>query len=205
MAEVAVALVLLADLGCFFSVNLINVVKFRGRSGSVRVSADVERPGGLVVGFAAAGTMIYFLEVLSYLCLVFTNGLAMTQALPLLFLYPGVSVKILGLVFTLLGTFLFIWSVVARDRYSVSWEMPAEQRLVTWGPYQYVRHPSYLGYFLMFFGFFLIWPSLLSILPWLAIPGYYHLTFEEEKLLTRRFGDEYLEYRKRTGRLLPKR
>ena len=202
MTEAAVALVLLTSLGFFFSVNLINIVKFRGQRGRMRVYAEVERPVGLIVGLAAAGTMIYFLEVLLYLSLVFTDLLSMTQALPFLFFSLGIYVKIMGLVLTLIGTFVFIWSVIVRGRYAVSWEMSEEQKLVTWGPYRYFRHPSYLGYFLMFIGFFFIWPSLLTTFPLLAIPGYYYLNFEEERLLTLRFGEEYLEYQRKTGRFL---
>jgi len=38
----------------------------------------------------------------------------------------------------------------------------------------------------------------------LAIPGYYQITFEEERLLVLRFGEEYVNYQNRTGRFVPK-
>ncbi|NIQ07584.1 MAG: isoprenylcysteine carboxylmethyltransferase family protein, partial [Candidatus Korarchaeota archaeon] len=69
---------------------------------------------------------------------------------------------------------------------------------------RYIRHPSYLGYFLMFFGIFALWPNGLTLIPLVAVPGYYSLTFVEEKLLIQRFGEEYLEYMRKTGRFLPK-
>jgi protein-S-isoprenylcysteine O-methyltransferase Ste14 len=115
-----------------------------------------------------------------------------------------VYIQILGLLLTFFGYFLFVWSVVSRGRYAVSWGMSENHKLVTWGPYRYVRHPSYLGYFLMFLGFFLYWTNMFTLIPLVAIPGYYWVTFDEERLLTQRFGDEYAEYQKKTGRFIPK-
>ena len=112
--------------------------------------------------------------------------------------------QIPGLILTAFGYGLFIWSVVARGKYAVSWEMPENQRLVTWGPHRHVRHASYLGYFLMFLGLFLSWPNFLMILSLVAIPGYYRLTLDEEEFLVQRFGDEYVEYQKKAGRFIPR-
>jgi protein-S-isoprenylcysteine O-methyltransferase Ste14 len=112
--------------------------------------------------------------------------------------------QIFGSVLTLAGYFVFLWSVIVRGKYAVSWEMPENQKLVTWGPYSRVRHPSYLGYFLMFFGFLFLWPSMFTLIPLFSIPGYYLVTLKEERLLIKRFGKEYLKYQKRTGRFIPK-
>jgi len=112
--------------------------------------------------------------------------------------------QIVGLVLTGAGYFLFIWSVIARARYAVSWAMTENHRLVTWGPYRYVRHLSYLGYFLMFLGLFFTWPNFLTLFPLIAIPGYVRVTVEEERFLLLRFGDQFLEYQRRTGRFIPK-
>ena len=75
--------------------------------------------------------------------------------------------------------------MIVRGKHAVSWVMPKNQKLVTWGPYHYVRHPSYLGYFFMFFGFFFLWPNLFTLFPLVAISGYFRVTFEEERLLVR--------------------
>ncbi len=102
------------------------------------------------------------------------------------------------------GFFLFQWSVVARGMYSVSWAMGEDHRLVTWGPYRYVRHPSYLGYFLMFVGLLLTWLNPVALMPLMAIPGYVKVAATEEELLVMRFGEEYLKYQKAVGRFLPR-
>jgi len=205
LAESVVAVFLLGWLVCFFSVNLYNIVKSQKLRRGVKVYAEVERPADLATNLAAFGTVVYFLEVLSYLFLVFTGLTSVLHDSPFIFRFPFVScMQILGLILTSAGYFVFIWSVVARGRYSVSWEMPENQKLVTWGPYRYVRHPSYLGYFLMFLGLFFIWPNLFTLFPLVAIPGYFRVTFEEERLLVQRFGDEYVEYQKKTGRFIPR-
>jgi len=205
LTETFVAVFLLVCLACFFSVNLHNILRVHKRTSCEKVYAEVERSSGFVVGVAAAGTVVYFLEALFYPFLVLSSFISGLRDLPFHFQFWSIfPLELLGLVLTSLGYFIFIWSVVARGKYAVSWEMPESHKLVTWGPYRYVRHPSYLGYFLMFIGLFFIWPTPFTLFPLVAIPGYYRSTYEEEKLLTRRFGDQYVEYLKKTGRFIPK-
>jgi len=205
LTETVVAVFLVFWLGCFFSVNLHNIVKGQKLRSGEKVHAEVERPLGFIVGLAAFGTLVYFVEVFSYLFLVFSGLIFGLCDFPFLFQFPFIFyMRILGLIFTSIGYFIFICSVVVRGRYAVSWAMPENQRLVTSGPYRYVRHPSYLGYFLMFFGLFFLWPNLFTLLPIVAIPGYFRVTFEEERLLVQRFGDRYVEYQKQTGRFIPR-
>jgi protein-S-isoprenylcysteine O-methyltransferase Ste14 len=206
LVETIIAILLLICLTCFASINLHNIlIVHKRRNKNASSYAEVERPSGFIVDIAALGTLVYFLETLIYVFLVFFGSFHVLYAYPVYFKSSfALYTEVLGLILTLSGYFLFIWSVIARNVYAVSWEMPGSQKLVTWGPYFYVRHPSYLGYFLMFFGLFFIWPGLFTLLPIAAIPGYYSITFEEEKLLTQRFGDEYLRYQKRTGRFIPR-
>lgn len=205
LTDTSIAFFLLVCFVCFFSVNLYNILIVHKRRKPAKVYAEVERPSGIIVDIAAIGTLVYFLEILMYLFLAFTNSISTINDTSLYFRFPLLPyMQILGLVFTLAGYFLFLWSVVIRGRYAVSWMMPENQRLVMWGPYRYVRHPSYLGYFLMFFGLFFLWPNLFTLFPMAAIPGYYRVSLEEERLLVQRFGDEYLEYQKRTGRFIPR-
>jgi protein-S-isoprenylcysteine O-methyltransferase Ste14 len=154
---------------------------------------------------AALGTLVYFLEVFAYLLLVFTGLTSLLYTAPFSFELPLTPyTQVSGLILTIAGYFLFIWSVISRGQYATSWSMPENQKLVTSGPYKYVRHPSYLGYFLMFFGLLLIWINLLTLFPLSAIPGYSSVASKEEKLLVQRFGDEYLNYQKKTGRFIPR-
>jgi protein-S-isoprenylcysteine O-methyltransferase Ste14 len=205
LAESLVAVFLLICFGCFSLFNVHTILKGKKLRKRQKTYAEIERPSGPFIGLAAAGTIVYFLEVLAYILLVATNLISALFVFPLFFQFPRIfGMQILGLVLTASGYVVFIWSVGVRGRYAVSWEMPGNQKLITWGPYGCVRHPSYLGYFLMFFGLFFLWPNLFTLFPLAAIPGYYRVTFVEERLLVQRFGKEYLEYKRKTGRFIPK-
>ena len=76
--------------------------------------------------------------------------------------------------------------------------------LATAGPYARVRHPQYVGFMLILFGFLLQWPTLLTLLmfPFLLIM-YARLATTEEQEMRERFGVEYQAYAARTPRFLP--
>ena len=76
-------------------------------------------------------------------------------------------------------------------------------RVITTGPYKYIRHPIYLSFFLFSIGESLIFANLflLIIIPAL-IMLYVHALIEEQKLV-KKFGKSYLDYMGRTGRFVP--
>ena len=200
-----VAGVLLLYLTLFFAVNLQNIIKgSRVRRGE-NAYAEVDRPRGLLMSLAALGTLAFFAEALLAVYAGFTGQVYLLVSALQLEFPSASSVQVLGLAVMGAGFLVFVWSVVARGRHSVSWEMSDEHALITSGPYRYVRHPSYLGYFLMFAGFPLAWLNLVALIPLVAIPGYAQIAVTEEELLKQRFGDEYLRYMESTGRFIPKR
>ena len=80
-----------------------------------------------------------------------------------------------------------------------------EHQLVTSGPYRWVRHPLYTVGSSMFIAFGMmadIW--FIALLGTLAFVAMAIRTPKEEANLIEKFGDEYREYMKRTGRFLPK-
>lgn len=192
-------------LGLFFSINMYNILVFHRPTGDMKAHAEVDHPSGMIVGLAAFGTIIYFAEAAFYPVLVLANLVPSLSVFTFMFSSTlMLHAQILGLLLTAIGYFLFSWSIIARGRYATSWEMRDNHKLVTWGPYRYVRHPSYLAYFAMFTGLFAIWPSWLTLVPLVAIPSYFSVTLQEERLLEQRFGCEYLEYQRNTGRFIPK-
>ena len=161
-------------------------------------------PAGVFISLAALGTFAFFSEALLIIYLGFVGQIYLFM--PALQLEPpfGSTLQALGLAVVSSGVIVFVWSVVARGRYSVAWEMPEDQQLVTGGPYRYVRHPSYLGYLLMFSGLFLVWLNLIALAPMVGTPGYVALAKPEEELLMSRFGQRYREYMRSTGRFIPR-
>jgi protein-S-isoprenylcysteine O-methyltransferase Ste14 len=80
----------------------------------------------------------------------------------------------------------------------------ARSGLVTNGLYRFVRHPQYLGFLLLIYGFLVQWPTLptLMLFP-VLIFVYYRLARREEATLEREFGGRYAAYRARTPMLVP--
>ncbi len=80
-----------------------------------------------------------------------------------------------------------------------------EHQLVTSGPYRWVRHPLYTVGSSMFIAFGMMADNwFIALLGILAFVGMAIRTPKEEANLIEKFGDEYREYMKRTGRFLPK-
>jgi protein-S-isoprenylcysteine O-methyltransferase Ste14 len=79
-----------------------------------------------------------------------------------------------------------------------------DQTLVTSGPYRYVRHPIYTSMILMFIGTILYYGSLfVSIFLIILTIDFVLRTKKEEKIMIRLFGEKYMDYMKRTKRLIP--
>lgn len=77
--------------------------------------------------------------------------------------------------------------------------------LVTSGPYKYVRNPIYTGYIISTIGGLIKFFSLEAFIVALVYFSLFLIrAFEEEKLLQEKFGEEYIKYKKKTGRFLPK-
>jgi len=202
--NVAVAIFLLVCLGFHGLINLHNILLVHGPRNVTRFRSKAEAPSEIAVILGGLGTLFYFLEIGTYSLVALINPFSSDSFFfPLQFPFM-LFLQGLGLVFTSAGFFIFNWSVTIRGRYAVSWNMPENHRLITTGPYRYVRHPSYLGFFFMFIGLPLLLSNPFSLIPLIAIPGYYRATVHEERLLIERFGNEYLGYQKRTGRFFPK-
>jgi protein-S-isoprenylcysteine O-methyltransferase Ste14 len=80
-----------------------------------------------------------------------------------------------------------------------------QHELIEQGLYRRIRHPAYLGELLIFLGIgiaFANWVSLVSLFvcPFIAFSVRMNV---EEKVLLEHFGAHYVEYRKRTWRLIP--
>lgn len=112
-----------------------------------------------------------------------------------------------GVAIALLGFALLQWSQNTLGKnWSDTPRMMKEQSLVTGGPYRYVRHPIYTAFFIILSSTFLISANWMIGGAWIAMT-----TLEiasriqfEESLMIEYFGDQYREYMKKTGRLLPK-
>lgn len=77
--------------------------------------------------------------------------------------------------------------------------------IVTDGVYAYVRHPQYVGIFLVTIGFLIQWPSLTTLIMWpILIFAYYRLAMREERDVERQFGEEFIEYKEKVSAFIPR-
>ncbi len=80
-------------------------------------------------------------------------------------------------------------------------------RLLTTGLYAYVRNPMFLGGFLFLLGLGTLLGSLsltFIFLPSFIVLYVFYVKAVEEKEMEKKFGQEYLEYRKRVPMFIPR-
>jgi protein-S-isoprenylcysteine O-methyltransferase Ste14 len=116
------------------------------------------------------------------------------------------SSQYIGLTVLISGILLREWSIWVLGKYfTVRIQVSDNAKLVTEGPYKYIRHPAYTGGFLTFAGIPLAigtWSGALVAVIVSMIAYQYRIRIEEEAL-KEAFGSEYEEYKKRTWKLLP--
>ncbi len=113
--------------------------------------------------------------------------------------FSGILLIIVGIAIR----FIAIFSL--KSYFNANVAIHHDHKLKTDGIYKQIRHPSYSGSLLTFLGMVLTlgnWISLLVIvLPVLCV-FLYRINIEERALMNN-FKEEYLEYQKRTKKLIP--
>ena len=88
--------------------------------------------------------------------------------------------------------------------WKVLYQAQQEHRLATTGPYARIRHPQYVAFLLIMFGFLLQWPTLLTLTMFpVLIWMYARLAKSEEAVAMQEFGEAYERYRSATPAFLP--
>lgn len=122
------------------------------------------------------------------------------------YINENIIVNISGIILLLLITSLFWWiSISLGSNYHGPMKLHVNHKLVKTGPYRRIRHPSYLAFPLFHISLFLITSNYLLLLSGLIMSIYtnHYRIIVEEKLLMERFGQEYEDYKKVTGRYFP--
>jgi protein-S-isoprenylcysteine O-methyltransferase Ste14 len=116
-------------------------------------------------------------------------------------------VRVTGIGLAIAGISLLQWAQVTLGRsWSDTPRMMKEQSLITSGPYRSIRHPIYTSFLLILGSTLFISSNWLIGLCWAGMTTLEILSRIqfEESILIEYFGDQYRNYMKRTGRLLPK-
>ncbi|MGB5080120.1 MAG: isoprenylcysteine carboxylmethyltransferase family protein [Burkholderiales bacterium] len=166
----------------------------------------------------ARGSVILFLALLAVFHLVRARPTMKSRGLSprvsalagltlanLVFLFPRAqdsgALHLASLVLVLGGNYFCLVALLKLGR-SLS-IMPEARRLVTDGPYRYVRHPLYLAEAIVLAGIFLQFRSPPVALIVIAVLGFQLLRMHYEEGVLRTAFPEYADYARRTARLIP--
>jgi protein-S-isoprenylcysteine O-methyltransferase Ste14 len=138
-------------------------------------------------------------------------GLALVLWIPL-FVVPERTALFLGasgLCLYLAGCTFMLW---ARRTLGKMWGLSTsrevrlreDHRLVQSGPYAFVRHPMYFGWWVALIGLLLLYPMWLVLVMLVSsVVAFIGRARREEEALAERFGETWTAYRKRTRFLIP--
>ena len=88
--------------------------------------------------------------------------------------------------------------------WSVLYEAQKSRGLATTGPYARVRHPQYVAFILIMFGFLIQWPTILTLAMFPVLTAMYViLSRREEREALAEFGDAYRRYMQRVPGFIP--
>ena len=119
-----------------------------------------------------------------------------------LFLPVSEAFQVLAAVLVFVGLSLFTSGAYLTGKYVYS-KLPEERPLLQRGPYRYIHHPIYLAVILTAVGFLLLAQNVVMLPLLIAFTAVRYPKVEEQERI-RLYGDAYLEYRRRTGRFVPK-
>lgn len=121
-----------------------------------------------------------------------------TMIQPILFIL-GILLGLSGVILAMMASRVISVSTVADMR------TDRKAELVTDGIYSRIRHPLYLATLLVFSALALIYPFSVVTVFALCMIAYTMIgAYFEERKLVKHYGDEYLEYMKTAGFILPK-
>ena len=119
--------------------------------------------------------------------------------LPNGFFYPGIFLMVIGML-------LRQWAIFTLGRFfTLTISVEKNQKVVDSETYRFIHHPSYLGMSLIVIGIGVTlqsWGGILVILVIFDLALRYRIHFKEKFLVSER-GDDYIQYMKKTKRLIP--
>ncbi|KAH9482568.1 Protein-S-isoprenylcysteine O-methyltransferase [Psilocybe cubensis] len=140
------------------------------------------------------------------------NGAALLEYLISLYFFPSFKswpyVSQIGILMVIVGQTLRSSAMIHASTsfsHTVAFHKRDSHKLVTDGIYSWFRHPSYAGFYYWALGTQLVLqnPVTFILFTMLLWHFFYHRTREEERLLVKFFGDEYINYRRRVGTMIP--
>lgn len=165
------------------------------------IATEEEEKGGFKWTFMK-GMILLNLLLPIFLFLAYYENIILI--IPFLAFWNSVFVQYAGIIIMLAGgLFIIVGRVILGE--SIRGAKQENHELKIQGIYGYTRNPIYTGMFLELLGAFLVFKSIamLSISVSLILTIILKQILREEKWLEKRHGEEYLQYKKKTKRLIP--
>ena len=127
--------------------------------------------------------------------------------------YLGVVSFLRNPVISYVGYFIFLLALILgcitsaqmKDSWRIGVFGDQKTELIRNGLYACIRNPYFLSYYIVIFSLVLIRPCVALVLLAVSVFIVFHLMIlKEEKVLEQHHGKEYLDYRNKTGRYLPR-
>ncbi len=175
--------------------------------------APVRRREGRSLGFVSAFVVALFTEMYGFPLTIYvlTSVFGVRLRVPNPFAHQSGHLwasAVLGpqfaVTFCALGSVLMVTGLALMG--AGWWQIHrARGELVTSGLYARVRHPQYVGLFLLTFGMLVQWPTMATLIMWpVLVVTYVRLARREEREALERFGRAYAEYLRVTPPFWPK-
>jgi protein-S-isoprenylcysteine O-methyltransferase Ste14 len=113
---------------------------------------------------------------------------------------------VIGMIFILVGLIIRINSILTlKQQFTYTVTKIENHVLIESGLYKVIRHPGYLGQLIIFFGISTSLSNWLSVLLMIiaVLFGYIYRINIEERFLINQMGQKYIDYQKRTKKLIP--
>ena len=113
---------------------------------------------------------------------------------------------LIGSVVALSGLIIRVAAIIKlRQQFTYTVTKIENHELIETGLFKIIRHPGYLGQLMIFMGISVCLSNWLSVLLMMVpvLSGYIYRINVEERFMAEHLGQKYLDYRKRTKRLIP--
>ncbi|PHS36814.1 MAG: isoprenylcysteine carboxyl methyltransferase [Robiginitomaculum sp.] len=101
--------------------------------------------------------------------------------------------------------FIFAGFILLSSAWPILQKALRTKTLAQSGIYAKLRHPQYVAFILIMFGFLVQWPTILTLLMFpVLLVMYWRLALKEERDTRAKFGEAYDEYANKTPRFIPR-
>ncbi len=100
---------------------------------------------------------------------------------------------------------IFYGFSLLANAWKILYKAQTDHTLAVTGPYTRIRHPQYVGFVIIMFGFLLQWPTILTVIMFpILVWMYTRLARSEEREAQKEFGSLWNEYALKTPAFFPR-